>query len=495
MGSEETFFVDFIEDNNISDELRKFYKLVYEEPSNLKSLMDENKAIYSCINLNDIDNLPEEFYNIVKEIKKIYGCILPESLDIDDLEQAKENKKILDILTNHINKLSEMIEEESKELNNENNKRQEKIKQINYSDFDKKTLVEILDKYNSLLYYSCSKDNNIFSEYKKQIKIKKEINKIYRLINLEIDYEKNTKGVFEDLKQKTSFELKKLYDRIIYLEDLMIEGSKHLKAFLDFKKLFSKLTAYDDSNYAEVNKVYNFIKDNNVLLNKFNELELILINEREYKNKEQDFIFEKIGLKNIKISLDYISANYIDKLNYASKQIINEIYNDITKEDCNAYETYKKLKRVVNYIWRTNVTDIYAYDQGNDFCFICTNNQFIDEKYQSILITKQMLQRVENYSDYQIGFICNFNDNILYVTENDDIMLAENNDMSNLKTPKQIEQEFLNFKIRNRIALNGYITSISAVYFINDGDYIKYRKAVELANQYKLPLLILKKDN
>ena len=28
----------------------------------------------------------------------------------------------------------------------------------------------------------------------------------------------------------------------------------------------------------------------------------------------------------------------------------------------------------------------------------------------------------------------------------------------------------LNFKIRNRIALNGYITSISAVYFINDGD-------------------------
>ena len=141
------------------------------------------------------------------------------------------------------------------------------------------------------------------------------------------------------------------------------------------------------------------------------------------------------------------------------------------------------------------MTDVFSYDPGNDFCFICTNNQFIDEKYQAILITKQMLERVENYSDYQIGFICNFNDNILYVTESEDIMLADNNDMSNLKTPKQIEQEFLNFKIRNRIALNGYITSISAVYFINDGDYIKYRKAVELANQYKLPLLILKKDN
>ena len=88
MGSDETFFVDFIEDNNISEELRKFYKLVYEESSDLKSLIDENKNRYSCINLNDINNLPEEFYNIVKEIKKIYGFILPETLEVEDIEQA-----------------------------------------------------------------------------------------------------------------------------------------------------------------------------------------------------------------------------------------------------------------------------------------------------------------------------------------------------------------------------------------------------------------------
>lgn len=493
MGSEETFFVDFIEEENVSDELKNFYKLIYDEPSNLNSLINENKDRYSSINLNDLEDLPEEFYNIVKEIKKIYGFILPQNLDVKNLEQVNENKKILDILINHINKLKEMIKEELDELFKKNRERQEKIKKINYSDVDKKTLVEILNKYNNLLYCMYSKDDNIFIEYKKQMKIKNEINKIYRLINLEIDYEKNNTDKLENLKEKTTQELKKLYDKIIYLEDLMIEGSKHLKEFSDFKKLFLKLTAYDDNNYMEISKVYNFIKDNNILLNKFNELELLLINEREYKNKEQNFIFEKIGLKNIKISLDYISANYIDKLNYSSKQIINELYNDITKEECNVYEAYKKLKRVVNYIWRTNTTDIFAYEQGKDFCFICTNNQFIDEKYQAILITKKMLERVENYSDYQIGFVCNFNDNILYVTEEEDIMLVEANDMSNLKTPKQIEQEFLNFKIRNRIALNGYVTSISAVYFINDGDYIKYRKAVELANQYKLPLLMLKK--
>lgn len=494
MGSDETFFVDFIEDNNISDELRNFYKLIYEEPSNLNKLIAENKEKYSYINLNEIEDLPEEFYNITKEIKKIYNFISPESLNNEDLDQAKENKKIIDILINHINNLKEMIKEESATLLKQNIERQEKIKKINYSEIDKKTLVDILDKYNNLIYYMYSKQNNIFNEYKKQLKIKKELNKIYRLINLEIEHDYKLRDSIEDLKEKTFQELKKLYDKMVYLEDLMIEGSKYLKEVSDFKNLFLKITAYDDNNYNEVIKVYNFIKDNNVLSNKFNELELILINEREYNAKEQDFIFEKTGLRNIKISLDYISANYIDKLNYSSKQIINELYTDITDEDCNIYDAYRKLKRVVNYIWRITTTDIFSYELGNDFSFICTNNQFIDEKYQSILITKQMLERVENYSDYQIGFICNFNDNILYVTENDDIMNADDNDMSNLKTPKQIEQEFLNFKIRNRIALNGYITSISAVYFINDGDYIKYRKAVELANQYKLPLLILKKD-
>ena len=106
-----------------------------------------------------------------------------------------------------------------------------------------------------------------------------------------------------------------------------------------------------------------------------------------------------------------------------------------------------------------------------------------------------MLNRVTDYLNYQIGFICDYNDNILYITENEDIMSVNHEDMSNLKSPKQIEQEFINFKVCNRLALNGYITKIKAVYLINDGNMSKYKKAVELANQYKLPLIVLKKDN
>ena len=73
-------------------------------------------------------------------------------------------------------------------------------------------------------------------------------------------------------------------------------------------------------------------------------------------------------------------------------------------------------------------------------------------------------------------------------------MTVDNDDMSNLKTPIQLEQEFVNFKICNRIAMDGYRTKIEAVYFINDGNRDKYMKALELANMYKLPLIELKKD-
>ena len=82
----------------------------------------------------------------------------------------------------------------------------------------------------------------------------------------------------------------------------------------------------------------------------------------------------------------------------------------------------------------------------------------------------------------------------MYITENEDIMTVNNDDMSNLKTPLQLEEEFINFKVCNRIALNGYKTRIEAVYFINDGNKEKYMKAIELANMYKLPLIELKKD-
>ena len=161
--------------------------------------------------------------------------------------------------------------------------------------------------------------------------------------------------------------------------------------------------------------------------------------------------------------------------------------------DYNIDALEEELLPVVSKIWKSSVTNINEYNSDEDFCFICSNNQFIDPKYECILITKKELESDFDYLDYQIGFICGYNDNILYITENDDIMSVEYDDMSKLKTPKQLEQEFVNFAVCNRLALNGYTTKIEAVYYIEDGDNIKYTKAQSLANDYNLPLIIIKK--
>ena len=479
MKHNDILFTDSLDSNNSVDEMKKFYKILYEEKGEeLNKLILSNKEKYNRIKLNDLEELPDEFEEMVDEIKKFYKFISPKSLDELDIEIAKQNKKILDTIYKYKNQIKEIAKKETKNLLNENKSRQEKLKKIDYKRLDKKVLHEVLDIYTSLVLYNYSEEKNVYANYKKQLKIRKKINKIYKLINLE-DNESNV-GLIEILNKEIFKLLKKIYDKIIYLEDLMMEGSKYSKQFLEFKEYYSKLIAYDDESFHDVNNLYSFLSDNDVIEDRILELEQLFINERELLKKEEKFTYEKIGFKNFKISLDYISASYIKYLTEKDKQIIDELYSD--------------LKPIVNSIWTNNLTDIYKYTKGSDFCFICTNNQFIDEKYEAILITKEMLERVEDYSNYQIGFICRYNNNILYITEKDNIMKAGYNDMSNLKTPKQIEQEFVNFRVRNRIALNGFVTKISAVYIINDGDFTKYRKAVELANQYNLPLIELKKD-
>ena len=185
----------------------------------------------------------------------------------------------------------------------------------------------------------------------------------------------------------------------------------------------------------------------------------------------------------------------MDKLDIDSKNIIEYIFNKLNSYDYDIEELNKLLSSIVRKIWNDTITDVYNFNPKEDYYFICSNNQFIDAKYQTILISNKEFVRVDDYEDYQIGFICGYNDNIMYITENDDIMsVTEYDDMSYLKTPLQLEQEFLNFKVCNRIALNGFKTKIEAVYYINDNNIDKYIKAIELANMYKLPLIELKKQ-
>lgn len=498
----EYLFDDYFDNINLNNELKDFYRFIndeelnesFDEETKLIDIRNDNYKRYNDINMMKIENLSDDFEGIVNEIKKIYSFISPDELLNNNISEATNNKKIIDSVYNYFNQLYEMVQKKLTELENENNTRQNKIKQLDYNSVDKKTLEQVLNKYNSIVLYNSTIEDNVFDNYKRQLRRKKDLNKLYKLINLEIDVSDKKTQEIDRLNETITEEIEKIYNKISYLEDLMMEKSKYESEFLVFKDYFVNLLAFDDNNYSDISRVYNSLCKDLKLKSLLDYFEESFIKEIEDSKNEEIFIYEKYGMKNIKTSLDYISANYMNFINNEQKQIINNLYETINNDTYNIDEVYNELKKVVSDIWVKSITNVYSYKEKDDFCFICTNNQFIDEKHQAILITKKMLERVMDYSDYQIGFICDFNNNLLYVTENDDIMTVEYNDMSNLKTPKQIEQEFINFKVCNRIALNGYITKVSAVYFINDGDSIKYRKAVELANQYDLPLIVLKKD-
>ena len=490
----EDFFTEYIDLENIDTELKRFYQFINEDDSDLQNVIIKNKESYKNIDLNRLNILPVDFKEIVDSIKKVYSFIVIDSLDSLDINIVNENTKKINLLNNYIEQLEKFLKKEIIELKKENSIRKDKIKKIKYESVTKETLYKILFNYNNLLSFGFNECDNVYEEYVYQLKIKKEINKIYRLINLELDTLNYSIDVKQSLKEKLNKKISEINSKIEYLGDLIIENSDYKNKLVEFKKYFNKLISFNDEDYNSIINVYNKLMNDSFINNKIESLENLFIKEREFFVKEEEFIYKKLGIKNIKQSLDYISANYIDDLDFENKKIIENLYKDINKNKYSLVDVYEKIISITNFLWKKELTDVYSYVPGDDFNFICTNNQFIDEKHQSILITKRMLDVVNDYSDYQIGFICGFDNNILYVTEESDIMNVKHEDMSNVKTIKQIEQEFVNFKIRNRIALNGYKTSLCAVYLINDGDYIKYKKAVELANQHNLPLIILRKE-
>lgn len=500
------YFDEYFEKMDLNEELKKIYEIINDEESKnefeiqskLNKLRNANHKRYYDIDINKYKNLPEFFQDVVEDIFSLYNCIVPQELLLENLNEALNNKKILDNIFRRINRLNKMVNTTLKELNSKNDERQLKFsatyfKSLNINNDLKKKL---LDYYNRLVLYNSVIVSDPYEDLKRQVVRDTYINEILKLLNLYEEEKVNLlkKDRLKLLNEKIDIEINKHKNIIQYLEDLMPENSKHFKEFNDFKQFYNKIIAYDDKSYSNAKQTYEILSDNSRFKIMTNNFEELFVQEIDSRKKEENFILEKIGIKNIKMSLNYISNYYLDKLNNEDKKIIEKILCKINSNNFDLLGIRNQLEKIVKSIWKNTITSVYSYDPDKDFYFICSNNQFIDEKYQTILISSKEIDKVDDYSDYQIGFICSYNDNILYITENDDIMTVQYDDMSDLKTPIQLEQEFINFKVCNRIALNGYKTKIEGVYYINAGNKKNYRKAVELANMYKLPLIELKKD-
>ena len=492
---------------DLNQDIQKLYTLLndqdlqedFDKKVYLTNLRNENYKRYNDIKIVKYKELPKEFSDLVDDIFSFYEYINVRDILTDNYEDSKNNKIILDNIYRRIYRLDNVINSYLKQLTKENDEAQKKFSRIYFNNLniDKDFKKDLIEKYNDLVLHSSKISSDLYEELSIQVKRKEYIDEILKSLNIFVST--NTKLVSEDILNTLNIliniKINQYNNKIYYLEDLLPRNSKHAKEFSDFKHFYNKLIAYDDTDYENARQTFDILNDTEKMNNYINNFEAMFINERTEIKKEEQFIYEKIGIKNLKTSLNYINENYGSIVSEEDKNIVRYVFKQLNNSNYDINDLNAKLKSVVDNIWKTQITDVYQYDPQKEYYFICSNNQFIDEKYQTILITKKEIEKVNDYEDYQIGFICGYNDNIMYITENDDIMTVDKDDMSNLKTPLQLEEEFMNFKICNRIALNGYKTKIEAVYYINDGNEEKYMKALDLSNMYKIPLIEFKKDN
>lgn len=491
---------------NLDEELKKISMNYVADESDeefrkkaaLNELRSDNHYRYYNIDFVKLDNLTEDINVYVRSVKDLYKLIDPKVLLTENEIQADQHKIVLDKIYSYLNIIDEKVDTTLKLLTPNNNIKQSKlsIDLFKKANVPSKVLNELIDLYSELVIIGSYLENDKYVDLKNQIKRKRNISKIYKLLNVVeprvIEVDKCEE--IDVLNRKIEYFRKKYMDKLQYLGDIVPRGKKYKDKLNKVRNSVLVLFSYDDRNISAARNVWTKIQKSQKLDDSIKNIEEEFIDEIERVKKEREFVFDKVGLKNIRRTLDYINVYYMDSLDAESKQVVTYMINNLNAGKYNAKNMNKALHIIIDDIWRKTLTDTDNYNLYNDYYFICTNNPFIDEKYQAILITKKEIQKVNDYEDYQIGFVCGYNDNILYVTENEDIMSVRFDDMSNLKTPKQIEDEFINFKICNRIALNGFKTKLIAVYYIDDGDSIKLEKAIDLSNSYKLPLIKIKKD-
>ena len=387
----------------------------FEQQVELTHLRDENYRRYNEINIIKYRNLPSEFDDVKHEILNLYNYIDIKKILTDNYQDSKNNGIILSNIYVRIHRLDNMVISYLKELTIENDKKQEKFSRsyFNSLDISDKLKKELIEKYNDLVLHASSLSKDVYKELEIQYKRKEYINEILKLLNL--GKEEKSKLLTQDRLQPINLvinmEIDKYKDKIQYLEDLMLENSIYIKEFDEFKTLFNKLIAYDDTNYENARQIFDILVNDQNLKNKISNFESLFISERENKLKEYDFIKEKVGIKNLINSLTYISVNYLEKLSIEDINTLKYIQNKIDSNEYDINELKGYLSPIVKKIWKEQITDIYNYNPAKDYYFICSNNQFIDEKYQTILISNKEIEKVNNYEDYQIGFICNYNDN------------------------------------------------------------------------------------
>ena len=500
------FDKEYFENMDLNDDMEKIYSLIrddeeyneYEKEMNLSKLRIKNHKRYHRIKINLIEDLPNSFYLDVKNIKSIYSKIDKTKLLSANYEESRKNNYRLIEIDRALNELKFKVEKEYKKLVKKNNSDQKSWSFDTFKNLtlDEDELKKVLNYYDTLLFITANVYNDVFSEYKNEVLRKKIIEKIKNVLDEEAEKLKNSEEIRELrlINSKIDEGIYELNEKLNYLNKLIPENSEYIPDYNKFKTLCDTLINYDKTSIKEAKETYKLICIQDKLDIFIKKFETLFLQEVEKTIKGKDYEKLEKEIEQIKEVLKNIDV-YYDSLDKEDARYIRNLKRDVKDRIINVEEVKESLNNLIKRIWHNYLTDIYSFNPNNDYHFICSNNQFIEPKYESILITKEMIKKVEDYGDYQIGFICNNVDNIMYITEKNDVMEVEESELDYLKLPNQIESNFNGFRESYKISLDGNNTVLTAVYFIDDGDLDKLNKAVELANTYNIPLIKFKRDN
>ena len=501
------FDKEYFEDMDLNEDMEKIYSLVkdkeeygeYEKEANLSKLRIENHKKYHKIKLDLIEELPNYFYLDVKNIKNIYSKIDEKKILKANYEESEKNKARLLEIEKLWNELKFKVENEFQKLTKENNKDQ---KLWDYSilkgmNIDEDELKKVLDYYDKLLIITSRISTNIFIDYKNELERKKYIDKIKKIIEDESQKLRDGAKIKELnlLNEKIEKEVIRLNNKLDYLDKLIINDSIYKSDYKKFKTLCDNVINYDKKNLDEARDIYKILCIKNKINIFIDRFEKLFLQEVEKEIKGKDFKKLEIDIEKIKEIVKKIEDNYYDTLSKEDAKYIRNLKRDIQSKIIYVEEEKVNLNNLIKRIWHNYLTSIYSYNPNEDYHFICSNNQFIEPKYETILITKDFINKVDDYGNYQIGFICNDTDNLMYMTNKNDITEAEEDEKKFLKLPNEVESSFIDFSNCNRISLDGNDTVLTSVYFIDDGDKDKLSTALGLANTYNIPLIRLKKDS
>lgn len=171
-------------------------------------------------------------------------------------------------------------------------------------------------------------------------------------------------------------------------------------------------------------------------------------------------------------------------------------------------------------MWQQYLIYPTSYSTGNEFGFLVSKeNNDGNEIVETTLLTDEHIRNIESNSKYNYGFIYYFRSNSLLYATTEDVLLKkmednhegletiyvdgssyelDNQSISKLVTPKMIVSKDLENKmIKNKVFLKRKNVYPVAVFAFISGDKensSNYNKALELSENYELPIIEIEKD-